>query len=270
MPIALHFLAMSSDLDQLQGTWYITSLEMDSNAMPGSALAGAHIVVKKNQFKSLGMSSDYEGIIELGESSKPKTFDLVFKTGPEKGNRNLGIYKLEGGKWTICLATRGSTRPKKFETRADSGFALQTLEREAKPLKASNVKATKIDSPAASGTPTPIEGEWAMIGAVINGAAMDKTMMDWVKRTTRGNVTTVMAGPQVMLKATFSLGTNPRDIDYINLEGVNKGKAQSGIYNLDGETLQICMSPPDKPRPSDFSSKAGDGRSYTTWRLVQK
>jgi uncharacterized protein (TIGR03067 family) len=109
-----------------------------------------------------------------------------------------------------------------------------------------------------------------MIGAVFNGAAMDKKMMDWVKRTTRGNLTTVMAGPQIMVKATFTLSADLRDIDYMNVDGVNKGKTQAGIFDLKDDTLQICMAPPGAARPSDFSSKAGDNRSFTTWRLVQK
>ena len=42
------------------------------------------------------------------------------------------------------------------------------------------------------------------------------------------------------------------------------------ILDLSGDTLRICMAAPGKPRPTDFFSKAGDGRSYTTWRLTKK
>ena len=257
---------MSTDLDHLQGTWNVTSLEMDGQQMP--AMTDAHIVIKKDKFESVGIGAVYEGRIEIDSEATPKAFDLIFTTGPEKGNRNPGIYKLEANRWTICLATRENTRPDKFESRPNSGFALETLERSAQPLKPQKSRPAE---PTASGTPTLLEGEWAMIGAVFNGASMDKKMMEWCKRLTRGNVTTVTAGPQVMLKATFTLAeSNKADIDYVNLEGPNKGKAQAGIFSLKGDTLEICMAAPGKPRPSDFSSKAGDGRSYTTWRLLQK
>ena len=111
-----------------------------------------------------------------------------------------------------------------------------------------------------------------MISAVLNGAALNQAMVKWCQRATRGNVTRVVAGPQVFVNASFTLDNSrkPHLIDYVNLEGSNKGKSQAGIFELIGDSLKICMSAPGKPRPVDFSSKTGDGRSYTTWRLVKK
>jgi hypothetical protein len=44
-----------------------------------------------------------------------------------------------------------------------------------------------------------------------------------------------------MLKARFTLDsrTTPHAIDYVNLEGTNKGKRQAGIFELKGGTLSI-------------------------------
>jgi uncharacterized protein (TIGR03067 family) len=97
---------------------------------------------------------------------------------------------------------------------------------------------------------------------------MDAKMVKWAKRVTRGDVTIVTAGPQVFVKARFVLDTSktPHAIDYTNLAGApNAGKAQAGIYEISGNTLKICMAAPGKPRPSQFASTSGDGRSYTTW-----
>jgi uncharacterized protein (TIGR03067 family) len=93
----------------------------------------------------------------------------------------------------------------------------------------------------------------------------------WCQRITRGDVTTVLAGPQVMLKARFTLDASrtPKAIDYVNLEGPQARKPQAGIFELTGATLRICMSAPGKPRPGEFASKAGDGRSFTSWRLAR-
>ena len=111
-----------------------------------------------------------------------------------------------------------------------------------------------------------------MVSAVLNGAAMNEAMVKWCRRITRGNVTMVVAGPQVFVNATFELDNSrkPHAIDYVNLEGASKGKSQAGIFELIRDSLKICMSAPGKPRPVDFSSKIGDGRSYTAWRLVKK
>ncbi len=276
---------MPNDLDKLQGTWNVTSLETDGQKMPATAFNGARIVIEGNNFASLGMGATYEGAVKFDPASKPKAFDLLFAAGHAKGHRNLGIYKLAGDAWTICLATRGNKRPGKFATAPGTGFALETLERGRVTRKSGKQKSrrpsargisdtTKTAQPetAASGPVTELEGEWAMVSAVLNGAAMNQAMVKWCQRITRGNVTRVVAGPQVFVNASFTLDNSrkPHVIDYVNLEGASKGESQAGIFELIGDSLKICMSAPGQPRPADFSSKPGDGRSYTTWRLARK
>ena len=276
---------MPTDLDKLQGAWNVKSLETDGQKMAATAFNGARIVIDGTKFTSLGMGAIYEGTVKLAPASKPKAFDLLFTAGHAKGHRNLGIYKLDGDLWTICLATRGKRRPGKFATAPGTGFALETLERGGAPPKsgkrksqrasarsASDTTTTTRHETAASGPVTELEGEWAMVSAVLNGAALSEAMVKWCQRTTRGNVTRVVAGPQVFVNASFTLDNSrkPHVIDYVNLEGSNKGKSQAGIFELVGDSLKICMAAPGKPRPVNFSSKTGDGRSYTTWRLVKK
>jgi len=273
---------MPQDLSKLQGTWFIKSLEADGQKMEGIAASGAKIIVKGDKFISLGMGAEYEGKVTINEKAKPKSFDLLFTKGHAKGTLNLGIYKLTNDQWTICLATRGTTRPKKFATAAQTGLALEVLVRDigkskvaknetAQPAKKS-AKENHALQPSASGPATALEGEWDMVSAVFNGAPLNDEMVKWCKRITRGNVTTVMAGPSTMLKASFTLDTSkrPHTIEYMNLAGAGKGKPQSGIVELSGADLKICMSASGNPRPTDFSSKSGDGRSYTTWRFNKK
>jgi uncharacterized protein (TIGR03067 family) len=277
--------AMPTDLDKLQGTWNVRSLETDGQKMPATAFNEARIVIEGNKFASLGMGATYEGAVQLDPASKPKAFDLLFTAGHAKGHRNLGIYKLAGDTWTICFATRGNKRPEKFATAPGTDFALETLERGEATRKSGKKKSPRVSSrgiadttktaqheTAASGPVTGLEGEWAMVSAVLNGVAMNQVMVKWCQRITRGNITKVVAGPQVFVNARFTLDNSkkPQVIDYLNLEGASKGKSQAGIFELIGASLKICMSAPGHPRPADFSSKPGDGRSYTTWRLVKK
>jgi uncharacterized protein (TIGR03067 family) len=262
---------MIGDLAKLQGTWTVTSLEKNGTKVPLPDGAAPRIVIDGSHFTSSGMGEDYQGIVELHRVRNLPALDLVFTDGPEKRNRNLGIYKLTGDRWTICLATRGTVRPRTFATEPGSGIALETLQRgtvataaNAKP-RSSVVPALESSAPA-----TILEGEWAMVSAVFDGKPMAANMAAWAKRITRGDLTMVVAGPQTMLKATFTIDESkrPSAIDYVNVEGPHKGNAQAGIFALDGDALQICMAPPGKPRPASFASKAGDGRSFTTWRRV--
>jgi uncharacterized protein (TIGR03067 family) len=272
---------MPSDLDKIQGRWRVVSLETDGQTMSPAALEGARIIVNGDSFTSMAMGATYEGTVRMRAGKAPRAFDLLFTAGTEKGNRNLGIYKIDGRRWTICLATRGAVRPKTFATRSGSGIALETLVRDeggrtaGKNPSRTRQKAVKPAAPILpeTGAPSELEGEWTMVSGVFSGSALDQDMVKWCKRITRGRVTSVVAGPQTMLKATFVLqsGGKHAAIEYRNLEGASAGKAQAGIYELDGDTLKVCMSAPGKrAAPSDFSSRSGDGRSYTIWRRMRR
>jgi uncharacterized protein (TIGR03067 family) len=107
-----------------------------------------------------------------------------------------------------------------------------------------------------------------MVSAVFDGSPLDEAMVKWCRRVTRGDVTTVLAGPQVMLKMTFTIGPpgHSNEIDYLNVAGPNKGKSQVGVFALENGELQICMAAPGRARPAEFASTPGDGRSLTVWR----
>ena len=266
---------MATELDRLQGTWRVTSLETDGSPRPRDQLTDAAITVRGNRFTSVGMGDAYAGTLELFLRKKPKAFDLVFTSGPAEGARNHGIYRLDGETWTICLATRGNARPRLFKSKPDSGLALETLVRDVEPplAKAKQVRpvaaAPAITASESTGPATEIEGEWLMESAVFNGKPLAPEIRKWCKRVTLGTVTKVFAGPNTMLDAAFDLDTSRGHIDYVNRSGENKGKAQTGIYHLRDDRLRICMAAPGKKRPGDFSSTRGDGRSYTVWRRAQ-
>ncbi len=235
---------MPNDLDKLQGAWTISALEMDGQSM--SSPGDACVVVKGSRFKTHGMGAVYEGTVEVDSSAKPARIDMKFDKGPEKGNTNLGIYQLKGDSWKLCLATRGTVRPKSFKSTAGSGIAVETLVRgkavSKPPQPAGVAKSGGAKDPEPSGPATEFEGDWQMLSGVMSGAAMDASTVQWVKRVTRGNQTSVIAGPQTMLKVefTFDPSTSPASIDYLNLHGATKGKRQAGIYRIDGDVLTVC------------------------------
>jgi len=252
---------MKTDLDKLQGTWDVAELEVDGQSM--SSPGDARIVIEGSRFTSSGMGATYEGTFELDPDTKPARIDMKFDKGPEAGNTNLGIYELKGDSWKLCSATRGTVRPATFASTSGSGIAVETLVRSKGAAKAEKAKNAESSGPA-----TEFEGEWQMLSGVMDGKAMDASLVRWVKRVTRGNQTTVKAGPQTMIKVefTFDPATSPPNIDYLNLHGPGKGKHQQGIYRFEGGVLTVCVAASGAPRPSDFSSVAGDGRTLTTWK----
>jgi uncharacterized protein (TIGR03067 family) len=67
------------------------------------------------------------GTFQLDAVSTPSTLDVTFTQGPEKGNKYLGIYDLQGDTWRLCRTLAGKDRPPAFATKAGSGRILQTL-----------------------------------------------------------------------------------------------------------------------------------------------
>src|SRR4051812_28822163 len=112
---------MTTELERLQGAWRIASLEMNGEDQPAAAFADATITLTGNRFVSHVSDADYNGILEIHATTKPKGFDLLFTSGPQDGTRHLGIYKLDDDEWTICFAMTGDVRPKRFMTKPDSG-----------------------------------------------------------------------------------------------------------------------------------------------------
>jgi len=249
---------MKAELASLQGTWDVVGLEIDGSALPGSAFDGSRIVVKGNTFATISMGATYSGTLKVNVAKTPKTLDLMFKSGPEKGNTSLAIFELDGDAWRICLTVTGTTRPTAFVTKAGSGLALETLKRQTGPSAIDSLREELAR----------LEGEWSLLSGVQDGQKLPEDFVRAGKRLVQGNETTVFFGHEVFLKAAFTLGplASPKTIDYIVTAGRNQGEAQLGIYELEGDTVTYCLAPPGRPRPVDFTIRAGVGGTTTVWR----
>lgn len=116
--------------EELQGTWAMIALESDGAALPADAIKAAEIqlVVSGDKFthKAKGKVAS-EATFRLDPKAKPKTID----TTDTKGTVELGIYKVEGDRLTVCTRTKaGGQRPTEFSTKANSGHALFTFKRQ--------------------------------------------------------------------------------------------------------------------------------------------
>ena len=256
---------MEQDRDRLQGTWNIVSMEMDGQKMPGGS---ARIVVRENRFATIGMGAIYEGALVVDQTTAPRSFELRFDAGPEKGNTSFGIYHLDGDTWRICLTTRGGERPKEFAAPPGTGIALETLQRAA----TADPPATPVDPDAPgllAGDPAPeLAGEWVPVSMLRDGQALPPSMLHYGKRIATANQVTVKFGPQVVLQASYAVDRSrmPMTMDYL-LAG---GQTQYGIWALEGGRLTMCFGAPGQPRPAGFTSAPGDGRTLAVWAPAGK
>jgi RNA polymerase sigma factor (sigma-70 family) len=249
------------EIEKLQGVWVFAALEVEGMKMDKKLFKGSKIVVKGDQFTMVSMEATYKGTLKFDAAKKPKTLDLIFTEGPEKGNTSLAIYELDGDTWKICLTIGAKERPKEFATKAGSGLGLETLVRET----ASN------DADAVKKELALFEGEWNMVRGENAGQLVPEPGLKSWKRVVKGNETAVYFAGQALLKATFSvdISKKPKTIDYTLTDGPNKGKKQYGIYEIEGDTFRSCFAAPGKDRPSDFTTKAGDERTASVWKKAK-
>jgi len=121
---------MTEEIERLQGTWRIVSLEVEGSKMEDVFVAGSKVIVAGEAFSTISMGAGYSGLLAIDATSDPHKLDMIFTYGPHAGMRSLGIYRFEGDSWVLCLGMAGRERPEDFVTQPGSGHALEMLERE--------------------------------------------------------------------------------------------------------------------------------------------
>lgn len=113
-----------------------------------------------------------------------------------------------------------------------------------------------------------LRGTWLTVSLMNNG----KTLVDEkspqnegpiTKLSYEGNQWMILVGGDTVANGIFSIDDTkkPKQIDIMDESGATNEKTALGIYEIDGDTYKYCLGAPGKPRPKDFTSKAGDGAS---------
>lgn len=251
---------LKAELEKLRGTWDVTTLQVDGADKPQTAYHGANIIVAGDIFKMMSTETVYQGTFSVDASKSPKTIDLHFTEGPEKGKTNLGIYELNGDLWRICLCMKDNgERPKEFKTSAGSQHAIETLKRRVK-------NDIKTDLAA-------LKGEWTMVSGERDGQTLPDEIVEGMKRVADDTETTVTMSGQRFMRAKYTIDPTQKlkTIDYVLTDGPNIGKTQLGIYEIiDDNMVRFCFANPGTERPKDFTTKTGSNRTLSIWRRAGK
>lgn len=273
-PKLSHYVELLRDLE---GTWAFTSLEVDGNTMPVNMLGSSSLVMNGDRFNMLSPEADYIGVFDIDVEANPKTIDIDFIEGPEAGNSSYGIFELNGDDLTICLGLTGASRPVAFETKPGTQHALETLRRVERSADIIEPKASSPEplneqptvDPAEFMQMTPelepLQGDWIPLEVVNNGVPIPENYMAYGSRNCTGTHTKVIFGGQAMVDAHVKAYADGR-MDYLIAGGKQKGQLQFGIYELDGDTLRVCMGEVGGDRPNDFTCTPGSGRTYSVWK----
>ncbi len=268
-------------LRELEGTWSIRDLEIDGVVVPTSALQASRVLIDGDRFRTESPEATYEGVFNINVEADPHEIDIQFVAGPEAGNCNFGIFRLEGDEFKLCLDLNGKPRPDTFSTSPGSGHAYETLTRvsPSRPEGVTGVAGTApppsaptdgcdrfefIDSP----TMAKLQGEWTAVKIIRDGQDLPSMMLRTGHRSASKNEVRISFGGQTMIHALVRLGeiADPIEIDYYNLDGSCPGAIQHGVMKWLGEEVCFCMAAQGKPRPEDFSSLPGTARVFSQWR----
>lgn len=117
-----------TDLELIQGTWWIVGLESGGKQQSDKGFKGNSFMFSKAKGLNAAVLVErayvpVEFTFSLDPDKSPKEINLT-----AKGNKALGIYKLDGDDLTICMSV-GSSRPIEFATRPGGDTEKFTLKR---------------------------------------------------------------------------------------------------------------------------------------------
>ena len=107
-------------------------------------------------------------------------------------------------------------------------------------------------------------GTWKVTAAEKDGKR--STATDVKEKTVKITADTITCNDgtktEMTCRYTVDTSSKPWKVEMTCTEGEFKGKKLQGIASLDGDTLKICHSSPDKDAPTDF--KTSDGQCCLT------
>jgi uncharacterized protein (TIGR03067 family) len=126
--------AVAKDLQAFKGTWRLSSREEDGKKFSEEETKDVIATIDGSGKVSVrrGDKVINEGTVKLDPTKKPKTIDVTYTEGERKGQAVLGIYKIEGDTFRLCVARPGDGRPAEFSAKAGSGCILVSYQREKK------------------------------------------------------------------------------------------------------------------------------------------
>jgi uncharacterized protein (TIGR03067 family) len=111
--------ATRRDLKALGGKWTTVRFEHKGRVAPADKAKATLTMEAGGKGVLRPEGGEVRFSFDIDPSKDPKQITLTYDEGPLKGVKQFGIYKLEGGKLTLCFAAPRAPeeeRPKEFKT----------------------------------------------------------------------------------------------------------------------------------------------------------
>jgi uncharacterized protein (TIGR03067 family) len=102
---------------ELDGEWAMVSCVMNGQALPQAFVKSGRRVSKGGAMQVLVSGQTMmTAQVSVNRSTQPMSMDYVCAAGPATGQRQHGIYALDGDSLKICFAALGDPRPTEFSS----------------------------------------------------------------------------------------------------------------------------------------------------------
>jgi uncharacterized protein (TIGR03067 family) len=172
--------AVKKDQEKLQGTWVAVSYEFQGQKLSDDDVKKIEVEIVQNQWTAHFDTEIIKGTHQLDPTKSPKEFDGTITEGSGIGEKNLGIYEIDGDVWRQCWADPGKQRPKEFKADAAAGHNLVVWKRKKKSSEPKTHTQTVTSGMAEVAEPK-IHFETAGDGfpvVLIHGGQLDRRMWD--------------------------------------------------------------------------------------------
>jgi uncharacterized protein (TIGR03067 family) len=124
--------AIKKERKKYEGTWRVTSLEINGNQSSEEDAKKITVVNKLDGVWILQVDGGKitEGTSEIDPTKSPKTIEFMETEGENKGKPVMGIYELGEDTRKLCYSGLGKEPPTEFSAPAGSGRTLVVFKRE--------------------------------------------------------------------------------------------------------------------------------------------
>ena len=125
--------ANKKEMSLLEGDWSMMSGQANGQDMPKEFVSTGKRVAKDGEVTiKFGGQVFFKAKFTIDATKKPKTIDYVMTEGFTKGQKQLGIYEVDGDTVKFCFAAPDKERPKDFTAKEGSQQTLSVWKRDKK------------------------------------------------------------------------------------------------------------------------------------------